>query len=60
MGSSEDALLQYRKTLQIDNNHAGAHEKIALSEKNREVKPIINPLAITKVTPKNPDIILLP
>ena len=60
MGSSEDALIQYRKTLQIDESHAGAHEKIALSEKKREIKSIINPLAITKVTPQNPDIILLP
>ena len=60
MGRSDDALLQYRKALQIDDNHAGAHEKITLAKKNREIKTITNPQAITKVAPKNSDIILIP
>ena len=38
MGRSDDAILQYQKALRIDDNHAGAHEKIALAEKKTSNK----------------------
>ncbi len=60
MGRIDDALLQYKKALRIDDNHVGAHEKIILAEKNREIKTILNPQVITKVAPPDSDIILLP
>ena len=60
MGRNEDALLQFRKALQIDNNHAGAYEKITLLEKELETKPLINSGAHTKASSRNSDTILVP
>ena len=60
MGRNEDALLQFRKALQMDGNHAGAHEKIALLEKEFETKTMIKPRTRRKATSGNSDIILVP
>ena len=60
MGRNEDALLQFRKALQIDRNHAGAHEKIALLEKELEAKALIKSGTRTKASSVNSGIILVP
>ena len=48
MGRNKDALLQFRKALEIDANHAGAHEKIALLEKKLETNVLTKPGNRTK------------
>ena len=60
LGRNEDALMQYRKTLQIDGNHTGAHEKIARLQKEITVRPQSQPTQQTEATPQDSDIILLP
>ena len=60
LGRNEDALMQYRKALQMDGNHTGAHEKIARLQKEIEVKPQNEPVLQTEATPQDSDIILLP
>ena len=60
MGRNKDALLQFRKALQIDANHVGAHEKIAFLEKELKTKAFIKSGAGTKSSSENSDIILVP
>ena len=52
--------MQYRKTLQMDGNHTGAHEKIARLQKETKIKPKGKPVFQTEAIPQDSDIILLP
>ncbi len=60
MGRNEDALVQFRKVLQIDDKHLGANEKIMLLEKELENKPLIKPRTRIQATSGNSEIILVP
>ena len=60
LGRNDDALTQYRKTLQMDVNHTGAHEKIARLQKEADIKPLSQPTVRNEATRQNSDIILVP
>ena len=60
LGRNGDALTQYHKTLQIDGNHTGAHEKIARLQKKSDIKPLRQPTVLNEAIRQNSDIILVP
>jgi hypothetical protein len=60
LGRNGDALIQYRKTLQMDGNHTGAHEKIARLQKEANIKPLSQHTVRNEAIRKDSDIILLP
>jgi hypothetical protein len=52
--------MQYRKALQMDGNHPGAHEKIARMAKESEMKAVNQAKTFTQAAPPESDIILIP
>ena len=60
MGLSDEALIQYQKDLQIEGNHQGAYQKIALLKRKHEIKSTNTPETTNKDLIPNSDIILLP
>ena len=60
LGRNDDALTQYRKTLQMDGNHTGAHEKIARLQKEANIKSLSQPTVRNEATRQDSDIILVP
>jgi cytochrome c-type biogenesis protein CcmH/NrfG len=60
LGRNEDALMQYRKTLQRDGNHTGAHERIARLQNEAEMKAQNQPATYPRAAPLDSDIVLIP